>query len=224
MLTAALLIRMSTPPNRSSADCANRCRISALERSVATAMASAPMPLISATASASGPVSSPCGSTVRAAMITLAPRRARTSAGVDQLAPGIPGRVRNDAAPERRCQPAGDAFGYRQRLISCHYTFNGEVRLHCLHSGGDDLGTPSSSFRHDRLADGHTELLPLFGREVVVLEIRRVATRKVLGPMLYLPPGSPSSNSPAGTRKYCMRRSRSANSSAFKGSLQSTSQ
>jgi pimeloyl-ACP methyl ester carboxylesterase len=58
-------------------------------------------------------------------------------------------------------------------MITSRHTDNDGARLHYLDSGGDDLGAPivfvpgMTDIAHD-----YTKLLPLFGRRVVVVELR----------------------------------------------------
>jgi len=59
------------------------------------------------------------------------------------------------------------------RLITSRYVSNGDARLHYLDSGGDDHGAPVVFVPGmTDIADDYTHLLPLFGRRVVVVEIR----------------------------------------------------
>jgi non-heme chloroperoxidase len=59
------------------------------------------------------------------------------------------------------------------RLITSHYVSNGDARLHYLDSGGDDHGAPIVFVPGmTDMADDYTQVLPLFGRRVLVVEVR----------------------------------------------------
>ena len=58
-------------------------------------------------------------------------------------------------------------------MVRSRFTHNGDVRIHYLDSGGDDHGAPIVFVpgMTDVTAD-YIEVLPLFGRRTVVVEIR----------------------------------------------------
>ncbi len=59
------------------------------------------------------------------------------------------------------------------RLITSRFITNGDARLHYLDSGGDDHGAPIVFVPGmTDIADDYTQVLPLFGRRVVVVEVR----------------------------------------------------
>ena len=59
------------------------------------------------------------------------------------------------------------------RLITSRYVSNGDARLHYLDSGGDDRGAPIVFVPGmTDIADDYTQVLSLFGRRVVVVEVR----------------------------------------------------
>ena len=59
------------------------------------------------------------------------------------------------------------------RLITSRYVSNGDARLHYLDSGGDDHGAPIVFIPGmTDIADDYTQVLSLFGRRVVVVEVR----------------------------------------------------
>jgi non-heme chloroperoxidase len=58
-------------------------------------------------------------------------------------------------------------------MIQPRFIDNGDVRLHYLDSGGADLGAPLVFVPGiTDVADDYTEVLPLFGRRTVVVELR----------------------------------------------------
>jgi non-heme chloroperoxidase len=58
-------------------------------------------------------------------------------------------------------------------MITSRYISNGDARLHYLDSGGDDDGPPIVFVPGmTDIADDYTQVLPLFGRRVAVVEIR----------------------------------------------------
>jgi non-heme chloroperoxidase len=59
------------------------------------------------------------------------------------------------------------------RLITSRYISSGDARLHYLDSGGDDHGAPIVFVPGmTDIADDYTQVLPLFGRRMVVVEVR----------------------------------------------------
>jgi non-heme chloroperoxidase len=57
--------------------------------------------------------------------------------------------------------------------ITSRYTVNDDVRLHYLDSGGDDRGAPIVFVPGmTDIADDYIEVMPLFGRRVVIVELR----------------------------------------------------
>ncbi len=58
-------------------------------------------------------------------------------------------------------------------MVVSRFTDNGDVRLHFVDSGGDDKGAPVVFVPGMTcIADDYAEVLPLFGRRTVVVEIR----------------------------------------------------
>ena len=58
-------------------------------------------------------------------------------------------------------------------MVSSRFTHNGDVRIHYLDSGGDDHGAPIVFVPGmTDIADDYIEVLPLFGRRTVVVEVR----------------------------------------------------
>ncbi|MEO3757767.1 alpha/beta fold hydrolase [Mycobacterium sp. B14F4] len=58
-------------------------------------------------------------------------------------------------------------------MLRTGFTANGDARLHYLDSGGDDRGAPVVFVPGmTDLADDYAEILPLFGRRTVVVELR----------------------------------------------------
>jgi non-heme chloroperoxidase len=58
-------------------------------------------------------------------------------------------------------------------MVTSKFTHNGDVRIHYLDSGGDDRGAPIVFVPGMTcVAEDYTEVLPLFGRRVVVADIR----------------------------------------------------
>jgi pimeloyl-ACP methyl ester carboxylesterase len=58
-------------------------------------------------------------------------------------------------------------------MVTSRFTHNGDVRLHFLDSGGDDRGAPIVFVPGmTDVADDYAEILPLFGRRTVVVELR----------------------------------------------------
>ncbi|CAN5719493.1 hypothetical protein BH09ACT7_BH09ACT7_09540 [soil metagenome] len=58
-------------------------------------------------------------------------------------------------------------------MITSRYTVNSDARLHYLDSGGDDHGAPIVFVPGmTDIADDYTPVLPLFGRRVVIVELR----------------------------------------------------
>lgn len=58
-------------------------------------------------------------------------------------------------------------------MAESRFAANGDVRLHYLDSGGDDRGAPVVFVPGmTDVADDYTEVLPLFGRRTVVVELR----------------------------------------------------
>lgn len=58
-------------------------------------------------------------------------------------------------------------------MVISRYIDNGDVRIHFLDSGGDDRGAPVIFVPGMTcVADDYTEVLPLFGRRAVVVDIR----------------------------------------------------
>jgi non-heme chloroperoxidase len=58
-------------------------------------------------------------------------------------------------------------------MITSRYVYHGDARLHCVDSGGDDHGAPIVFVPGmTDVADDYTQILPLFGRRAVVVEIR----------------------------------------------------
>ncbi|MET0699602.1 MAG: alpha/beta fold hydrolase [Mycobacterium sp.] len=57
--------------------------------------------------------------------------------------------------------------------VTSHYAVNGDARLHYLDSGGDDRGAPIIFVPGmTDIAEDYEEALPLFGRRVVIVELR----------------------------------------------------
>jgi non-heme chloroperoxidase len=57
--------------------------------------------------------------------------------------------------------------------ITSRHTYNDGVRIHYLDSGGDDQGAPIVFVPGmTDIADDYTEVMPLFGRRTVVIELR----------------------------------------------------
>jgi pimeloyl-ACP methyl ester carboxylesterase len=58
-------------------------------------------------------------------------------------------------------------------MVISRFTHNGDVRIHYLDSGGNDHGAPIVFVPGmTDIADDYTEVMPLFGRRAVVVEIR----------------------------------------------------
>ena len=58
-------------------------------------------------------------------------------------------------------------------MVISRFTHNGDVRIHYLDSGGNDHGVPIVFVPGmTDIADDYTEVMPLFGRRAVVVEIR----------------------------------------------------
>ncbi|GAC1405309.1 MAG: hypothetical protein NVS4B6_26170 [Mycobacterium sp.] len=58
-------------------------------------------------------------------------------------------------------------------MVTSRFTQNGDARLHYLDSGGDDHGAPIVFVPGmTDVADDYTEVLPIFGRRTVVVELR----------------------------------------------------
>jgi pimeloyl-ACP methyl ester carboxylesterase len=58
-------------------------------------------------------------------------------------------------------------------MPTSHFTHNGDVRIHFLDSGGDDCGAPIVFVPGmTDVADDYSEVLPLFGRRAVVMDLR----------------------------------------------------
>jgi pimeloyl-ACP methyl ester carboxylesterase len=58
-------------------------------------------------------------------------------------------------------------------MIASRYVYSGDAHLHYLDSGGDDRGAPIVFVPGmTDIADDYTRVMPLFGRQVVVVEIR----------------------------------------------------
>jgi non-heme chloroperoxidase len=58
-------------------------------------------------------------------------------------------------------------------MVNSQFTDNGDARIHYLDSGGDDRGAPVVFVPGMTcIADDYLEILPLFGRRTVVVEIR----------------------------------------------------
>ncbi len=58
-------------------------------------------------------------------------------------------------------------------MVNSQFTDNGDARIHYLDSGGDDRGAPIVFVPGMTcVAEDYTEILPLFGRRTVVVEIR----------------------------------------------------
>src|SRR6478752_3923851 len=58
-------------------------------------------------------------------------------------------------------------------MVRSRFTHNGDVRIHYLDSGGDDHGAPIVFVPGmTDLAADYIEVLPLFGRRTVVVEVR----------------------------------------------------
>jgi pimeloyl-ACP methyl ester carboxylesterase len=58
-------------------------------------------------------------------------------------------------------------------MVSSRFTYNGDVRIHYLDSGGDDRGAPIVFVPGmTDIADDYVEVMPLFGRRTVVVELR----------------------------------------------------
>lgn len=53
-------------------------------------------------------------------------------------------------------------------MIASRYVYNGNTRLHYLDSGGDDHGSPIVFIPDTDIADDYLQVMPLFGRRVVV--------------------------------------------------------
>jgi len=58
-------------------------------------------------------------------------------------------------------------------VATSRFTHNGDVRIHYLDSGGEDRGAPIVFVPGmTDVAEDYTEVLPLFGRRTVVVEVR----------------------------------------------------
>ncbi|MDT5330641.1 MAG: hypothetical protein QOF31_1938, partial [Mycobacterium sp.] len=58
-------------------------------------------------------------------------------------------------------------------MVSSRFTYNGDVRIHYLDSGGDDRGAPIVFVPGmTDIADDYVEVMPLFGRRTIVVELR----------------------------------------------------
>jgi pimeloyl-ACP methyl ester carboxylesterase len=58
-------------------------------------------------------------------------------------------------------------------MVISRFTHHGDVRIHYLDSGGNDHGAPIVFVPGmTDIADDYTEVMPLFGRRAVVVEIR----------------------------------------------------
>jgi pimeloyl-ACP methyl ester carboxylesterase len=58
-------------------------------------------------------------------------------------------------------------------MVISRFTHNGDVRIHYLDSGGDDHGAPIVFVPGSTdIADDYAEVMPLFGRRAVVVEMR----------------------------------------------------
>ena len=58
-------------------------------------------------------------------------------------------------------------------MVVSRFTHNGDVRIHYLDSGGDDHGAPIVFVPGmTDVADDYIEVLPLFGRRTIVVEVR----------------------------------------------------
>lgn len=58
-------------------------------------------------------------------------------------------------------------------MVTSRFTHNGDVRIHYLDSGGDDHGAPVVFVPGmTDVADDYIEVMPLFGRRTVVVELR----------------------------------------------------
>jgi non-heme chloroperoxidase len=58
-------------------------------------------------------------------------------------------------------------------MVASHFVNNGDARIHYLDSGGDDRGAPIVFVPGmTDIADDYVEVLPLFGRRTVVVEVR----------------------------------------------------
>jgi pimeloyl-ACP methyl ester carboxylesterase len=58
-------------------------------------------------------------------------------------------------------------------MVNSRFTDNGDARIHYLDSGGDDRGAPIVFVPGmTDIADDYTEVMPLFGRRTVVVELR----------------------------------------------------
>jgi non-heme chloroperoxidase len=82
-----------------------------------------------------------------------------------------------------RPPPAGDDRAFHQvsrlgvyvaeTMITSHDVWHGDARIHYLDSGGDDLGAPIVFVPGmTDIADDYIEVMGLFGRRVVVVEVR----------------------------------------------------
>src|SRR5690606_31314081 len=67
----------------------------------------------------------------------------------------------------------GDNPGVTDPPARAHFATNGDTRLHYLDSGGNDRGAPIVFVPgFTCVADDYAEVLPVFGRRVVVVELR----------------------------------------------------
>ncbi len=58
-------------------------------------------------------------------------------------------------------------------MVSSQFTHNGDVRIHYLDSGGDEHGAPIVFIPGmTDVADDYSEVMPLFGRRAVVMDLR----------------------------------------------------
>jgi hypothetical protein len=58
-------------------------------------------------------------------------------------------------------------------MVTSRFVHNGDVRIHFLDSGGDDRGAPIVFVPGmTDVAEDYIEVLPLFGRQAVVVDIR----------------------------------------------------
>jgi non-heme chloroperoxidase len=63
--------------------------------------------------------------------------------------------------------------GCYRLTVTSHYAVNGDARLHYLDSGGDDHGVPIIFVPGmTDIAEDYEAVLPLFGRRVVIVELR----------------------------------------------------